>query len=104
MLALQNEEALVWENLRVDGGMAANDWLLQFLADILMIPVARPSCIETSALGAAYLAGLGAGIYSSMAAIEKLWHCQQAFKPQMSPALAEGYYQAWQHAVIQVQT
>src|SRR5690606_1287665 len=53
------------EAMRVDGGMSANNWLLQFLSDMIAVKVQRPACIETSALGAAYLAGLQAGVYGS---------------------------------------
>ncbi len=59
------------KTLRVDGGMAANNWMLQFLADKLNIQVERPACIETSALGAAYLAGLQVGVYQSLEEITK---------------------------------
>jgi len=88
--------------LRVDGGMVANDWLLQFLSDILNLPVERPACIETSALGAAYLAGLGAGIYQSLDEIAERWHLQQRFAPNMPSQQREQLYQGWQRAVRRV--
>lgn len=88
--------------LRIDGGMAANNWLLQFLSDILNVDVERPTCIETSALGAAYLAGLQAGIYSSLDAIYSLWHLERCFEPKMLPPQREALYGAWKHAVERV--
>lgn len=85
--------------LRVDGGMAANNWLLQFLADMAGVVVQRPACIETSALGAAYLAGLQAGIYSSLQEISKLWEMNASFSPQMEGGRRESLYTGWQRAV-----
>lgn len=90
--------------LRVDGGMVANDWLLQFLADILQVPVERPAVIETTALGAAYLAGLGAGVYPSLQALSELWVCEQRFEPVMNSAQRETLYDGWLDAVERVRT
>src|SRR3990167_8185156 len=69
---------------RVDGGMVENNWLLQFLADILNINIERPVCIETTALGAAYLAGLQIGYFSSFEQIERLWQKDATFNPKMA--------------------
>lgn len=88
--------------LRVDGGMAANNWLLQFLADMTSIDVERPACIETSALGAAYLAGLQVGIYSSLQEIANLWKMNAAFKPHLSATDRDRKYQGWQAAIKHV--
>lgn len=88
--------------LRIDGGMAVNNWLLQFLADVLDIEVQRPQCIETSALGAAYLAGLQIGIYPSLDAIYELWQMQRSFKPQMPAEQRDLLYLAWKKAVERV--
>lgn len=82
--------------LRVDGGMTVNNWLLQFLADILQAEVQRPQCVEISALGAAFLAGLQAGVYQSLEEIAKLWHFNKSFKPMMKQDLADQYYRGWQ--------
>ena len=89
-------------SLRVDGGMARNDWLLQFLADILELPVERPQVTETTALGAAYLAGLKTGIYRSTAEIARNWRCERRFTPAMAAATREGLYAGWREAVARV--
>ena len=89
--------------LRVDGGMVANDWVLNFLADILGARVDRPEIIETTALGAAYLAGLQAGVFGSIDELKQLWRCQQSFEPRMSKEQRDNYYQQWQSAVDKVQ-
>jgi len=85
--------------LRVDGGMAANNWLLQFLSDMINVPVERPACIETSALGAAYLAGLQTGVYSSLGEIARLWEVNASFKPEIQTAQREHLYAGWQNAM-----
>lgn len=90
--------------LRVDGGMTANNWLLQFLSNMLNLEVQRPVCIETSALGAAYLAGLQAGIYQSLDEIAELWQEQSSFHPQMNSKERESLYTGWQNAVERVIT
>ncbi len=86
-------------NLRVDGGMVANDWLLQFLADILGRPVERPVVSETTALGAAYLAGLASGFYPSLEDIAEHWQCQREFQPAMAEDQRDSLYAGWQAAV-----
>ncbi|MBI1209497.1 MAG: glycerol kinase GlpK [Azospirillum sp.] len=88
--------------LRIDGGMAANDWMLQFLADILAIPVERPVVTETTALGAAILAGLAVGVYPSLEAVSAGWHCERRFEPAMDEARRAKLYQGWQRAVARV--
>lgn len=90
------------QTLRVDGGMATNDWLLQFLADILNVTVERPRCTETSALGAAFLAGLGAGIYQSLTEISELWQADRHFTPHMSDERREQLYAGWCKAVARI--
>jgi glycerol kinase len=90
------------QTLRVDGGMVENDWLLQFLADILQIEVQRSGCIQTSALGAAYLAGLGVGIYKSLDEVAKLWQPQQCFSPQMTVADRDHLHAGWRAAVSRI--
>ena len=87
------------ESLRVDGGMVANDWLLQFLSDIIDVPVERPEVIETTALGAAYLAGLQQGIFSSLEDISGHWRRQALFKPDMDAACRQRLLQGWNRAV-----
>lgn len=88
--------------VRVDGGMVVNDWLMQFLADILRVKVQRPRITETTALGAAYLAGLYGGIYTSLDEISELWQLQQTFTPQMPLAHCNELYAGWVAAVKKI--
>ncbi|UTW13841.1 glycerol kinase GlpK [Marinobacterium rhizophilum] len=90
--------------LRVDGGMVANNWVLNYLADILGATVDRPRIIETTALGVAYLAGLKAGVFDSLESLEKLWQCERRFEPSMDKARRDGLYEGWKKAVSRVQT
>ncbi len=88
--------------LRVDGGACANDLLMQFQADLLGIPVLRPRVIETTALGAALLAGLGSGLYASTDEIGARWQLDRAFEPRMSRDEAQARLAQWDRAVRQV--
>ncbi|KQY90268.1 glycerol kinase [Pelomonas sp. Root1444] len=88
--------------LRVDGGASANDLLMQFQADLLGIPVLRPKVIETTALGAALLAGIGAGIYASPDEVGALWQLDRSFEPRMSRDEAGARLAQWDKAVRQV--
>lgn len=90
--------------LRVDGGMVANNWVMQFLADILGATVDRPQVAETTALGAAYLAGLKAGIYNSLEELEAMWQREKRFEPQFDKSTRDGLYDGWQNAVRRVQS
>lgn len=85
--------------LRVDGGMSASDWTMQQLADMLDAPVDRPPVLETSALGAAYLAGLKIGLLPEPARFAKSWKKQKRFTPKMKPAERDRKYAGWQDAV-----
>jgi glycerol kinase len=85
--------------LRVDGGMVANSWLCQFLADILDVPVERPVVTETTALGAAYLAGLAVGLYPSLESLSGVWQCERRFEPKMSAADRSRLYAGWLDAI-----
>jgi glycerol kinase len=76
-----------------------NDWVCQFLADILDVAVERPAVIETTALGAAYLAGLEVGLYPSLEALAGAWRCERRFEPRMSVADRERRYAGWRDAV-----
>jgi glycerol kinase len=87
--------------LRVDGGACANDLLMQFQADLLGIPVLRPAVIETTALGAAYLAGLASGVYRSTDELSKLWRVERRFLPTLRPQRAQELMERWEHAVRQ---
>ncbi|MGQ9427333.1 glycerol kinase GlpK [Gilvimarinus sp. F26214L] len=90
--------------LRVDGGMTVNNWMLQFLADILGTPVDRPQSVESTALGAAYLAGLQAGVFSSLDEIAQQWQLDREFRPAMPEAQREALYAAWLDAVARVRS
>ncbi len=90
--------------LRVDGGACVNNLLMQFQADLLGIPVVRPKVIETTALGAAYLAGLTAGVYRGTADIGKNWQTERTFLPTMSRDRAEQLMTEWERAVRQACT
>jgi glycerol kinase len=85
--------------LKVDGGAVSNNLLMQFQADILGVPVERPSVTETTALGAAYLAGLAAGIWESREELVKKWKLDRHFDPQMAPERRAKLYRGWQKAV-----
>jgi len=87
--------------LRVDGGACVNNLLMQFQADLLGVPVVRPAVTETTALGAAYLAGLSSGVFQDTAELAQLWRADQRFEPRMLPAQASERMQAWEHAVRQ---
>ncbi|AHG62211.1 glycerol kinase GlpK [Advenella mimigardefordensis] len=90
--------------LRVDGGACVNDLLMQFQADLLGIPVVRPACVETTALGAAYLAGLSSGVYADTEEISHLWRAERRFHPTQSRERADALMQQWEHAVRQATT
>jgi len=90
--------------LRVDGGMVANDWMVQSLSDILQAPVDRPEVIETTALGAAWLAGMHVGLYPDRAGFAKTWALDRHFEAEMSQAAADDRYAGWRDAVSRVLT
>jgi len=85
--------------LRADGGAAANDFLMQFQADILGLPVVRPADIETTALGAAYLAGLAVGLWKVLEELGRFWRVDRRFEPRMGPDQRETLFAGWQQAV-----
>ena len=85
--------------LRIDGGMARNDWLAQFLADISNTPVERPVLLETTALGAARLAGLQSGVFSSLDELSDVWHGERTFTPQMNEPQRQTLLNTWHRAV-----
>jgi glycerol kinase len=90
--------------LRVDGGMTASDWSMQFLADILDAPVDRPVVMETTALGAAYLAGHAAGLLPEPASFARQWRLDRQFEPHMDAATRERKWQGWRNAVARTLT
>ncbi|MCY4021093.1 MAG: glycerol kinase GlpK [Chloroflexi bacterium] len=97
--AMSADSGLALEALRVDGGAVANNFLMQFQADILGVPVERPRVTETTALGAAYLAGLATGIWKSQDKIATQWQLERTFEPQMSADQRDALYARWQAAV-----
>jgi len=90
--------------LRVDGGMTVNNWLMQFLADVLGIPVVRPKNVETTAFGAALMAGLQAGVYGSLEEIAELWRADARFEPRMPMQEADALYAGWRDAVARTRS
>ena len=85
--------------MRVDGGAAANDLLMQFQADLLGVPVVRPKVLETTALGAAYLAGLTVNLWKSRDEIAAHWKLERRFEPRMERAEAQEKMARWRDAV-----
>ena len=102
MEAMQKESETGSMTLRVDGGMVANNWFLQFLADLLGVPVERPRVTETTALGAAYLAGVQFGVFASLAEIQNQWQCDALFTPSISSAQRSDLLRGWKKAVSRV--
>jgi len=88
--------------LKVDGGMVRNDWFCQRLADLTGLPVERPQVTETTALGAAYLAGLSAGVFSDFSDIAKGWALDRSFAPEMGRAVRDALYDGWINTVGRV--
>lgn len=88
-----------WKELRIDGGMAANDWIAQDLADMLDLAVERPDFVETTALGAAMLAGVGAGLFPSLADAAAMRGPTRHFRPAIDPSVRDGRLQQWSRAV-----
>ena len=91
------------EAIRIDGGMAANDWFAQFLADTIGVPVDRPKVTETTALGAGFLAGLGVGCYASTDQISEFWALDRRFEPAMGAERREENLAGWQRALRRCQ-
>ncbi|MDL2214514.1 glycerol kinase, partial [Clostridia bacterium OttesenSCG-928-O13] len=85
--------------LKVDGGASRDAFLMQFQADILNVPVVRPMIRESTALGAAYLAGLAVGVWESTEQIQKLWRCDTQFDPAMDTARRQKLLDGWHKAV-----
>ena len=93
------KDGVAAKTLRVDGGMVASDWTMQFLADILNVPVERPTVLETTAMGAAYLAGLQAGMFSSTDDIAARWRLERQFKPAMTAEIRSRNLSGWNDAL-----
>jgi len=101
--AMHADSGIALHDLRVDGGVVRNDFLMQFQADILGVTVQRPMITETTALGAAYLAGLSTGFVQSIDQLAAHWKVERGFEPAMSSDQRETLYAGWKHAVKQVQ-
>jgi glycerol kinase len=98
--AMREDSGVRLANLKVDGGMVANQLLMQFQADILGVPVVRPKIAETTALGAAYAAGLAAGFWNSLDDLRKNWHVSQTWEPHMGEPERQRLYKGWLKAVV----
>ncbi|NBI06400.1 glycerol kinase GlpK [Senegalia massiliensis] len=97
--AMQVDSGINLQKLKVDGGAVANNFLMQFQSDILSVPVERPEITETTALGAAYLAGLAVGFWQNKEEIAEKWKCDKEFKPHMDDGVKENYYKGWKKAI-----
>ena len=97
--AMEADSDIRLASLKVDGGACANNMLMQFQADLLGVPVDRPQIIETTALGAAYLAGLATGVWKNREELKKRWALDVRFEPKMSLDEADKYYSGWKKAV-----
>jgi glycerol kinase len=100
--AMNCDGATTVHELRADGGAAANNLLMQFQADILGVPVVRPRLLETTAAGAAFLAGLGAGLWRDSRELENVWREDRRFEAAMDPAERDRLYAGWRAAVERV--
>lgn len=100
--AMQADTGLYPECLRVDGGLVTNEFVCQFLADMLQVPVEVPAVTETTALGAAYLAGLSAGVYSDFNDLSKQWQRAKLYTPKMTITQRDGLYNSWNKALESV--
>jgi glycerol kinase len=96
---MKQDSGLAMNELRVDGGASANNLLMQFQADMLQVPVVRPRVTETTALGAAYLAGLAAGFWKNRDEIHQTWQAERTFEPQMRADEAAHRRQRWAEAL-----
>ena len=102
LISAMSEDGMDPSVIRVDGGMVANDWFLQFLADMLNVTVERPVNVESTVLGAAFLAGLQSGVYGSTDAIAELWASDRVFEPKMPEEKRNALYHGWQDAVARI--
>ncbi len=99
LAAMEKDAGVQIKDLRVDGGASANNFLMQFQSDLLQRDVLRPACIETTALGAAYLAGLAVGYWKDINEIRENWELSKTFKPEMDDAKREKLLRGWHKAV-----
>jgi glycerol kinase len=99
MDAMKKDSGVELNKLKVDGGMVANELLMQFQSDILNVPVIRPKVSETTALGAAYAAGLAVGFWSGLEELRQNWAIDRTWQPAMASEIREKCYLEWQKAV-----
>lgn len=99
LTAMESDSNIDLKTLRVDGGAVMNDFLMQFQSDILHVPVERPAVNETTALGAAYLAGLAVGFWENIEEVQKHWQLDQKFEPKMEEEKREQLFKGWHKAV-----
>jgi glycerol kinase len=99
LIAMQDDSKIQLKCLSVDGGASANNFLMQFQSDILNVKIDRPKIIETTALGAAYLAGLSVGFYKSTEKIKEKWVIDKEFTPSMDDRKRIILYKGWKRAV-----
>lgn len=104
LMRAMHDDGVTPDVIRVDGGMVLNDWFLQFLSDVLATPIERPINIESTVLGAAYLAACGAGLIDSIQNVGSVWKLDKRFEPDMPADRRESLLDGWQRAVRQVQT
>lgn len=97
--AMENDSGVKLQSLMVDGGMVANDFLMQFQADLLNVPVVRPQVTETTSLGAAYAAGLAVGFWDDLEALQANWTEEKVWQPDMSGDVREKHIAGWKKAV-----
>ncbi|MDZ5784536.1 glycerol kinase GlpK [Marinococcus luteus] len=97
--AMETDSGIEVKSLRVDGGAVSNDFLMQFQSDIVGVPVERPAVIETTAMGAAYLAGIATGFWSSKEEVKKQWKKEKQFDPQINEDTRTELYEGWKEAV-----
>ena len=97
--AMESDSGITLAALKVDGGAAANSYLVQTQADISDAPVLRPKCVETTAMGAAYLAGLAVGYWNDLEDIRKNWSVDRRFDPRISPESRDQRLRGWKKAV-----
>ncbi|ARD48808.1 glycerol kinase GlpK [Sporosarcina sp. P33] len=97
--AMETDSGISLKTLRVDGGVVANNFLMQFQADLLNVPVERSTINETTALGAAYLAGLAVGFWKDSNEIAEHWRLDRPFEPEMEESVREDLYKGWQKAI-----
>jgi glycerol kinase len=96
---MERDAGIQFSALRVDGGASRNNLLMQLQADILGLPIVRPTVSETTALGAAYAAGLAAGVWDSLDAVRQHWNVDRVFEPSWSADRRDEGYAGWRHAV-----